>query len=136
MATKHLPIKDDLRGEVVDRWTLIREVGRGKNGVVYEGHDVIESNVIDRVAVKLIPAENLRPEWRTEIRKAVLLDGVDQVVVYRSSLQLTLKSREYAAIASRFEHGPSLRDYMQRFPLNITISFIDNLLEQIGRAHV
>jgi|ERR1017187_95906 serine/threonine protein kinase len=133
MSSKYLPPKDELKYETVGRWSLVGEIGRGKNGVVYEARNKITDDITDYAAVKLVPVENLKLNWQAEIQKAVLLEGIEQSVPFKGYQEAVLRNRPYAALFWKYEHGPNLRTFVKRFPLNITISFIDNLLEQLLR---
>lgn len=79
MAKQNLPRKNIFKNEIMKDYYLEEEIGRGKIGVVYRAYhkDIKEL----RVAVKIIPQENLKAGWVVELKKVGLLDGISQVVL-------------------------------------------------------
>ena len=78
MARQNLPDKDQFINKIIGEYILEKEIGRGKIGVVYRArHNDIQGLM---VAIKIIPQDNLKNDWKKEIEKVSMLDGIKQVI--------------------------------------------------------
>ncbi|HWG92176.1 MAG TPA: protein kinase [Candidatus Thermoplasmatota archaeon] len=133
MVSSRLPPKDKFAGRTVKNWQLKGEVGRGKIGVVYRA---LQPDLDDEVAIKLIPMDNLKAGWKAEIAKLVKLGGVPQVIQFRTHEVVEFDGVLYVAIISEFIRGSNLKEYAAEHPGSITLSFVENLAEQVLRVFV
>jgi hypothetical protein len=133
MAAKFLPPAHCFDNREVLGWKLLVEVGRGKNGVVYKAEQEVVPGTKDTAAFKLIPVQNLRDGWPLEVKKAILLTGVEQAVWFKQAHKCEIEGQQYAALLWHFVEGLTLREYAYRYRINITVSFIDNLIRQLLR---
>ncbi len=136
MATEYLPPRDCFRGASINGWTLEEEVGRGKIGVVYRGIQRIGSDVDHLAAIKIIPNENLKDDWQTEIRKAVKLTGIPEVVQYKGHQAALLDGKAYGCVFWEYIKGQNLRSYVETSGPNVTLTFIESLLRTVLRVLV
>jgi predicted Ser/Thr protein kinase len=135
MSTEFLPKRDRFRGSVIQEWMLTEEVGRGKNGVVYRCEKAVEREII-AAAVKIIPAENLKPAWPEEIRKTLRLQGILEIIQYREHAAVLLDDRPFVCIWWGYVDGENLRDYVKAHRRTITLAFVENLIRTVLRAFV
>ncbi len=135
MVRANLPQKNQFKDRVVKDYYLEDEIGRGNIGVVYRSRhkDIIEL----KSAIKFIPMDNLvKNTWQRELQKLGLLTGINEVIQYRHHDAVVLDGPLYAFIESEFINGPNLMDYAQKIPENITLPFIECLIEQILIAFI
>lgn len=125
MTVNELPEKDTLIGEEVLGYKLLREIGRGKMGVVYLGEKL---DIKSQAAIKIIPSANLRPTWEKEVEKAELLQGRPEFVAYKTHRQETIRGQTFGAIAWEFVNGLTLRQYVLDHPDRVTPEFIRSFL--------
>lgn len=120
------------------RYDLIRVLGKGAMGLVYEGRD---PNLDRRVAIKTIKVENLSEEaaaeyekrFRTEARSAARLQHPNIVSVYDSDRDL-----DVAYLVMEFVQGDDLKahfDSGKSFTLEQTRSLMGDLLSALDYAH-
>jgi serine/threonine-protein kinase len=120
------------------RYELIRVLGKGAMGVVYEGRD---PNLDRRVAIKTITVENLSEEatveyevrFRTEARSAARLQHPNIVSVYDSDRDLDI-----AYLVMEFIQGEDLKHHLDsgtRYSLEQTAGIMNDLLSALDYAH-
>ena len=120
------------------RYVLIRVLGKGAMGLVYEGRD---PNLDRRVAIKTIKVENLSDEaaaeyevrFRTEARSAARLQHPNIVSVYDSD-----RDGDMAFLVMEFVEGDDLKHHLDKgevYTLQQTLSIMADLLSALGYAH-
>ncbi len=120
------------------RYDLIRVLGRGAMGLVYEGRD---PNLDRRVAIKTIKVENLSDEaaaeyevrFRTEARSAARLQHSNIVSVYDSD-----RDGDIAFLVMEFVEGDDLKHHLDKgevYTLQRTLSIMSDLLSALDYAH-
>jgi eukaryotic-like serine/threonine-protein kinase len=120
------------------RYELIRVLGRGAMGVVYEGRD---PNLDRRVAIKTVKVENLSEEaaseyearFRTEARSAARLQHPNIVSVYDSDRDLDI-----AYLVMEYIQGDDLKHHLDkgmRYSLEQSLKMIRDLLSALDYAH-
>lgn len=118
-------------GQEIDGYVLDRYVGHGKIGMVFHA---VKKDIRDEAACKIIPTQNLRPGWKTELRKLVKLVGVPQVVQYKNHGSVNLQSEKgeipYVYILYQFVKGKNLKEHCEANPNLVTLSFIFNVVVQ------
>jgi len=121
------------------RYEIIRELGKGAMGVVYEGRD---PNIGRRVAIKtarldVLQQENMAEEimarFLREARAAGVLNHPNIVTVYDAD-----EESDMAYIAMEFIEGVELRKLLQdkrRFSPEETVQLVSNLCMALDHAH-
>lgn len=120
------------------RYDLIRVLGKGAMGLVYEGRD---PNLDRRVAIKTIKVENLSDEsaaeyevrFRTEARSAARLQHPNIVSVYDSD-----RDGEIAFLVMEFIQGDDLKHHLDKgdlYTLEQTQGIMADLLSALDYAH-
>ena len=120
------------------RYDLIRVLGKGAMGLVYEGRD---PNLDRRVAIKTIKVENLSDEaaaeyevrFRTEARSAARLQHPNIVSVYDSD-----RDGDIAFLVMEFVEGDDLKHHLDKgevYTLQQTLSIMSDLLSALSYAH-
>jgi eukaryotic-like serine/threonine-protein kinase len=120
------------------RYDLIRVLGKGAMGLVYEGRD---PNLERRVAIKTIRVENLSEEaaaeyevrFRTEARSAARLQHPNIVSVYDSD-----RDGDTAFLVMEFIQGDDLKYHLdrgERYSLQQTLAIMGDLLAALDYAH-
>ena len=120
------------------RYDLIRVLGKGAMGLVYEGRD---PNLDRRVAIKTIKVENLSDEaaaeyevrFRTEARSAARLQHPNIVSVYDSDRDIDI-----AYLVMEFVQGEDLKHHLDKgevYTLEQTLSIMGDLLSALSYAH-
>lgn len=120
------------------RYDLIRVLGKGAMGLVYEGRD---PNLDRRVAIKTIKVENLSDEaaaeyevrFRTEARSAARLQHPNIVSVYDSD-----RDGDIAFLVMEFVQGDDLKHHLDKgevYSLQQTLSIMSDLLSALDYAH-
>ena len=120
------------------RYDLIRVLGKGAMGLVYEGRD---PNLDRRVAIKTIKVENLSEEdsaeyevrFRTEARSAARLQHPNIVSVYDSDRDVDI-----AFLVMEFVEGEDLKHHLDKgvvYTLQQTLSIMADLLSALDYAH-
>ncbi len=120
------------------RYDLIRVLGKGAMGLVYEGRD---PNLDRRVAIKTIRVENLSDEaaaeyevrFRTEARSAARLQHPNIVSVYDSDRDLDI-----AYLVMEFIQGDDLKHHLDKgevYTLEQTLAIMSDLLSALDYAH-
>jgi serine/threonine protein kinase len=120
------------------RYELIRVLGKGAMGVVYEGRD---PNLDRRVAIKTVKVENLSEEaaaeyehrFRTEARSAARLQHPNIVSVYDSD-----RDGNIAFLVMEYIQGDDLKHYLDRgvrYSLEQSLKMIRDLLSALDYAH-
>ena len=120
------------------RYELIRVLGKGAMGLVYEGRD---PNLDRRVAIKTIKVENLSEEaaaeyevrFRTEARSAARLQHPHIVSVYDSD-----RDGDIAFLVMEFIQGDDLKHHLDRgdlYTLEQTLRIVGELLSALDYAH-
>jgi predicted ATPase len=110
------PVLESLEGRMVGPYQVIREIGRGGMGVVYQAHDPR----LDRhVALKLLPAgprsdAQVRARFLTEARAAAALDHPNICTIY--DVGETVEGRAYIAMA--YYDGRTLEQHLEDGPLD------------------
>ncbi len=127
-----------MRLNKLGRYDLIRVLGKGAMGLVYEGRD---PNLDRRVAIKTIRVENLSDEaateyevrFRTEARSAARLQHPNIVSVYDSDRDLDI-----AYLVMEFIQGEDLKYHLDRgdvYTLAQTLGIMQGLLSALEYAH-
>ena len=127
-----------MRLSKLGRYDLIRVLGRGAMGLVYEARD---PNLDRRVAIKTILVENLSDEaaaeyevrFRTEARSAARLQHPNIVSVYDSDRDLDI-----AYLVMEFIEGDDLKYHLDRgkvYTLAQTLGIMRDLLSALDYAH-
>ncbi len=120
------------------RYDLIRVLGKGAMGLVYEGRD---PNLDRRVAIKTIKVENLSEEaaaeyevrFRTEARSAARLQHPHIVSVYDSD-----RDGDIAFLVMEFIAGDDLKHHLDKgdlYTLEQTLGIMGDLLSALDYAH-
>jgi eukaryotic-like serine/threonine-protein kinase len=120
------------------RYDIIRVLGKGAMGIVYEGRD---PNLDRRVAIKTVKVENLAPEaaaeyesrFRTEARSAARLQHPNIVSVYDSD-----RHEDIAYLVMEYIQGDDLKHHLDngdRYSLEQSLHMIDDLLSALDYAH-
>ena len=120
------------------RYDLIRVLGKGAMGLVYEGRD---PNLDRRVAIKTIKVENLSEEeaaeyevrFRTEARSAARLQHPNIVSVYDSDRDIGI-----AYLVMEFIQGEDLKHHLDkgvRYSLEQAAGIMNDLLSALDYAH-
>jgi predicted Ser/Thr protein kinase len=120
------------------RYDLLRVLGKGAMGLVYEGRD---PNLDRRVAIKTIKVENLSEEaaaeyevrFRTEARSAARLQHPNIVSVYDSD-----RDGDVAFLVMEFIQGDDLKHHLdqgERHTLEQTLAIMSDLLAALDYAH-
>jgi len=116
------------------RYDLIRVLGKGAMGLVYEERD---PNLDRRVAIKTIKVENLSDEaaaeyevrFRTEARSAARLQHPNIVSVYDSD-----RDGDIAFLVMEFVQGDDLKHHLDKgevYTLKQTLSIMADLLSAL-----
>lgn len=120
------------------RYDLIRVLGKGAMGLVYEGRD---PNLDRRVAIKTIKVENLSEEaaaeyevrFRTEARSAARLQHPNIVSVYDAG-----RDGDIAFLVMEFIQGDDLKHHLDKgdlYTLEQTLGSMSDLLSALDYAH-
>ncbi|MGH8830879.1 MAG: serine/threonine-protein kinase [Polaromonas sp.] len=120
------------------RYDLIRVLGKGAMGQVYEGRD---PNLDRRVAIKTIKVENLSEDaaaeyevrFRTEARSAARLQHPNIVSVYDSG-----RDGDIAFLVMEFIQGDDLKHLLDKgecYTLAQTLGIMGDLLSALDYAH-
>src|SRR3569832_1942296 len=120
------------------RYDLVRVLGKGAMGVVYEGRD---PNLERRVAIKTVKVENLSEEaaaeyehrFRTEARSAARLQHPNIVSVYDSD-----RDGDIAFLVMEYIQGDDLKHHLDkgvRYSLEQSLKMIRDLLSALDYAH-
>ncbi len=120
------------------RYDLIRVLGKGAMGLVYEGRD---PNLERRVAIKTIRVENLSEQaaadyelrFRTEARSAARLQHPNIVSVYDAG-----RDGDIAYIVMEFIQGDDLKNHLDQgklYTLEQTLAIMGDLLSALYYAH-
>lgn len=120
------------------RYELVRVLGTGAMGIVYEGRD---PNLDRRVAIKTVKVENLSEEaaaeyearFRTEARSAARLQHPNIVSVYDSD-----RDGDIAFLVMEFIQGEDLKHHLDRgvrYSLEQSLKMIRDLLSALDYAH-
>ncbi|HWP10620.1 MAG TPA: protein kinase [Ramlibacter sp.] len=120
------------------RYDLVRVLGKGAMGVVYEGRD---PNLDRRVAIKTVKVENLSEEaaaeyearFRTEARSAARLQHPNIVSVYDSD-----RDGDIAFLVMEYIQGDDLKHYLDkgiRYSLEQSLKMVRDLLSALDYAH-
>jgi serine/threonine-protein kinase len=120
------------------RYELVRVLGKGAMGIVYEGRD---PNLDRRVAIKTVKVENLSEEaateyehrFRTEARSAARLQHPNIVSVYDSD-----RDGDNAFLVMEYIQGDDLKHHLDkgaRYTLEQSLKMIRDLLSALDYAH-
>jgi serine/threonine protein kinase len=120
------------------RYELLRVLGKGAMGIVYEGRD---PNLDRRVAIKTVQVENLseaaaaeyEARFRTEARSAARLQHPHIVSVYDSD-----RDGDIAFLVMEYIQGDDLKHHLDqgvRYTLEQSIKIMRELLSALDYAH-
>jgi len=120
------------------RYDLVRVLGKGAMGIVYEGRD---PNLDRRVAIKTVKVENLsegaaaeyEARFRTEARSAARLQHPNIVSVYDSD-----RDGDVAFLVMEYIHGDDLKHHLDRgvrYSLEQSLKMVRELLSALDYAH-
>ncbi|MES2949817.1 MAG: protein kinase [Pseudomonadota bacterium] len=124
--------------EKLGRYDIVRVLGKGAMGVVYEGRD---PNLDRRVAIKTIRMQSLTPEaakeydgrFRTEARSAARLHHPNIVSVFDSG-----QDDDISYLVMEFIQGDDLKHHLEcgaRFSVRSAIVMVHELLMALDHAH-
>ena len=124
--------------EKLGRYDIVRVLGKGAMGVVYEGRD---PNLDRQVAIKTIRVQNQSPEaaqeyegrFRTEARSAARLHHPNIVSVFDSG-----QDGDTAYLVMEFIEGQDLKHHLEcgaRFSVRSSIVMVHDLLMALDHAH-
>ncbi|WP_374339492.1 serine/threonine-protein kinase [Methyloversatilis sp.] len=125
------------------KYDILRELGQGAMGIVYEGHDP----VIDRrVAIKTLKREQLErseadeviARFKREAQAAGRLNHPNVVAIYEYGEADDDEAGSTAFIAMEFVQGRELKDAFdsdERIPLQMVGHIMDQLLDALEHAH-
>ena len=124
--------------EKLGRYDIMRVLGKGAMGVVYEGRD---PNLDRRVAIKTIRVQNLSSDaaieyegrFRTEARSAARLHHPNIVSVFDSG-----QDGNVAYLVMEFVQGEDLKHHLEcgeRFSVRASIVMVHELLMALDHAH-
>ena len=124
--------------EKLGRYDIVREIGKGAMGVVYEGRD---PNLDRVVAIKTIRVQTLTPEaaieyegrFRTEARSAARLHHPNIVSVFDSG-----QDGGIAYLVMEYIQGEDLKQHLEcgaRFSVRSSIVMVHELLMALDHAH-
>ncbi|HRZ83346.1 MAG TPA: serine/threonine-protein kinase, partial [Candidatus Hydrogenedentes bacterium] len=134
-------MSDDSRElpEKLGRYTIVRVLGKGAMGVVYEGRD---PNIGRRVAIKTARGEllgsredqaELLERFLREARAAGILNHPNIITIYDVG-----EEDGTAFIAMEYVEGQSLEDHISsrcRFPLAESVELVAQIAEGLACAH-
>ncbi|MDP3824701.1 MAG: serine/threonine-protein kinase [Burkholderiales bacterium] len=120
------------------RYDLVRVLGKGAMGIVYEGRD---PNLDRRVAIKTVKVENLSEEaaaeyehrFRTEARSAARLQHPNIVSVYDSD-----RDGDIAFLVMEYIQGDDMKHHLDkgvRYSLEQSLKMVRDLLSALDYAH-
>ncbi|AMO24825.1 hypothetical protein GCM10027034_08110 [Ramlibacter solisilvae] len=120
------------------RYELVRVLGKGAMGVVYEGRD---PNLDRRVAIKTVKVDGLSEEaaaeyearFRTEARSAARLQHPNIVSVYDSD-----RDADIAFLVMEYIQGDDLKHHLDqgvRYSLEQALKMVRDLLSALDYAH-
>jgi serine/threonine-protein kinase len=120
------------------RYDLVRVLGKGAMGIVYEGRD---PNLDRHVAIKTVKVENLSEEaaaeyearFRTEARSAARLQHPNIVSVYDSD-----RDGDIAFLVMEYIQGDDLKHHLDkgvRYSLEQALKMVRDLLSALDYAH-
>jgi len=134
MSERNLPAPASLlqaRLPMLNGGHLVRAIHHGKNGIVYEAIREIAGHE-DKVAVKIIPLENLRDGWQKEVSKPLLLPPAVNVVRPQSyDTYLDEGARGYACILLPWIDGLNLCQFIEGYPHRVTDFFCLTLAKEL-----
>lgn len=124
--------------EKLGRYDVVRVLGKGAMGVVYEGRD---PNLDRQVAIKTIRVQSLTSEaaqeyegrFRTEARSAARLNHANIVSVFDSG-----QDGDTAYLVMEFIEGDDLKHHLEngaRFSARASIIMVHDLLMALDHAH-
>jgi serine/threonine-protein kinase len=124
--------------EKLGRYDIVRVLGKGAMGVVYEGRD---PNLDRQVAIKTIRVQSLSAEsaveydgrFRTEARSAARLNHPNIVSVFDSG-----QDGDTAYLVMEFIEGQDLKHHLEngaRFSVRSSIVMVHDLLMALDHAH-
>jgi len=130
---RNLPDKEYFIGKQVPGqpgdYSMVELRGSGGDGHVFRAHsDELEHDI----AVKIIPKQNLKDNWKEEYQKANLLRS--RLVVKFFSVNEwkdTEHSIDCVMLLSDYIPGETLRNYIRKNTNNISIDFIVNFLREM-----
>ena len=125
--------------ETLGRYKIIKEIGRGAMGIVYQGYDPKIDRIValktirkDRIA-ESSDVEDLVMRFQRELRATGKLVHPNITVVYDTG-----EDEEKAYIAMEYIEGDTLEDLIQRgirFPMEKIIDIIDQICEGLEYTH-
>lgn len=131
MSKKYLRNPQRFVNVTIDEYKIVRHVHSGNNGLVYYA---VREDIDHAVACKLIPTQNLRHGWQAELTKSAKLTAVDQVVKYIRHGQIVLDGQEWVWMFWEWVDGDNLGDYVKKNPSNMSIAFIQAVLNSVLRV--
>jgi len=126
---------------LLDQWRLVRELGRGTLGVVYEA---VELHLGGTVALKILdPGIRYRPESLERFRRtvaamrAVIHPRIVRVFDYREQVAppLALVSMEYVKGGCVRQLRDLARETEQPIPLRLALTILAQTLDALAAAH-
>jgi len=125
--------------ETLGRYKIIKEIGRGAMGVVYQGYDPRIDRIValktirkDRLAESR-DVEDLVMRFQKEVRATGKLVHPNIIIIYDTG-----EDEETAYIAMEYIEGDTLEDLIQRgirFPMEKIIDIIDQICDGLEYTH-
>ena len=130
---KYLPDVEYFIGKHVPNqsgnYVIDKHRGSGMNAHVFRAHS---DELRHDIAIKIIPRQNLNPNWKQEFQKANSLNS--QVVVRFFSFDEwkdTDHDIDCAILLSDYIPGENLKEYIKHNKKNVPVNFITNLLKAV-----
>jgi len=124
---KHLPDVEYFIGKHVPNqlgnYIIVEHRGSGMNAHVFRAYS---DELTYNIAVKVVPKQNLKPNWKQEFQKANSLSS--QVVVRFFSVD-EWQDIDCVMLLSDYVPGKNLKEYVQYNKDNVSVNFITDLLK-------
>ena len=129
---KYLPDVEWFIGKQVPdqlgKYIIVEHRGSGLNAHVFRAHS---DELRHDIAVKIIPRQNLGPNWKQEFQKANRLISSQVVVRFFSFGEWQDKNHDIDCfiLLSDYIPGKNLKEYIQHNKNNVSVNFITDLLK-------
>lgn len=121
--------EDPYIGLTIFNYSLKEKIGEGKIGSVYKA---VRYDPYHELACKVIPEGKLKLGWERELTKVLSLGAVPNVVQYFShGTGLDKNQRPFVWVLWNFVDGNNLRQYLEKFPEQIDMAFIENIVRTV-----
>ncbi len=129
MSNNLPPIKNFI-GKIITKSSkhkIKKFIGRGRNGSVYLAYDKLTES---KLALKIVPVNNLQENYLTEARKANRLTHPSAVRCYEV-FEYKTSNINCVVFAYDYVEGENLKSYMRNNKSKINITFIERFLDTI-----